>query len=249
MRSVRIAIPTYNGEIGALTMTGVARAMDEAKALGWGASFDIRPCDSLPPRARNHLVKRFLDSDATDLVFWDADVGTVPGAFARLLMHPVDVVGGVYRLRQDPEEYPLRFLPSGSHEDQETGLIEVDGIATGFLRIARTAIETMIAHFPDLWAIEHDLKIPWLFDYELRNHQYFSEDFVFCARYREAGGRIWADPILPFHHTGPKTFTGCYDKFRGAYLAAKTTPAELDEAQRDLDKIIQRADKRIISPC
>jgi hypothetical protein len=237
-RSVLIAIPTYNGEISATTFGSVFQAIREAEAAGWKASYQIRPLDSLPPRARNHLALGFLNSGATDLVFWDADVATCPGAFAALLAHDVDVVGGVYRLRQDPERYPIRPLPGGLIEDPATGLIEVDGIATGFLRIRRGALERMIAHFPDLWADERGVKIPWLFDYELRDHNYFSEDYVFCRRFREAGGRVWADPSLPFHHTGPKTFSGLYARHLGAQRAAATTPAELEAASRRLEETI-----------
>ena len=103
MTHVYIAIPSYSGEIGAPTVISLQRALKEAAALGVETTVDIRAHDSLLPRARNLLVQHFLDSAATDLVFWDSDVAPDPGGFARLLSHDVDCVAGCYRTRSDPE--------------------------------------------------------------------------------------------------------------------------------------------------
>jgi hypothetical protein len=74
------------------------------------------------------------------------------------------------------------------------------------MRITRSVGEKMIAAYPDLWY--HDstcspagLKVYNLFDFELLNHQYFTEDYVFCRRFRAIGGKVWVDPILELDHT------------------------------------------------
>src|SRR5579862_1959160 len=82
-RKAFIAIPTYSGEINYLTMVCVTRAIAEARENGWEADVGVRATDSLLCRARNVLVAAFLKTDATDLVFWDADVAAEPGAFVR----------------------------------------------------------------------------------------------------------------------------------------------------------------------
>ena len=38
--------------------------------------------------------------------------------------------------------------------------------------------------------------------------QYFGEDFGFCQRWRDMGGRIWVDPDICLNHIGRYTFTG-----------------------------------------
>jgi hypothetical protein len=43
----------------------------------------------------------------------------------------------------------------------------------------------------------------------LLDHQYFTEDYVFCRRFRAIGGKVWVDPILELDHTGTKVFRGC----------------------------------------
>ncbi|MDR3495291.1 MAG: hypothetical protein P4L82_11885 [Ancalomicrobiaceae bacterium] len=234
-----VAIPCYSGEVGALTMISVIHAIEEARVAGIDTVVAIRPGDSMLARARNAMVADFLASDATDLIFWDADIATTPGAFVALLSHDVDVVGGIYRARSDPERYIFRKLPGGSEVTADNGLIEVDGLGTGFLRIRRSAVDRMMAHFPDLVVIERDgRRLPWLFDFERRGNEYYSEDIVFCQRFRESGGRIWADPELPFHHTGQKTFSGCYGAVLGRARAAATPSSDLEAAQSALDDVL-----------
>ena len=237
-RSVFVAVPTYSGEISAPAATSLMRARDEAIAAGWDCTVNFRALDSMLPRCRNVMLTDFLRSGATDFVFWDADIATAPGAFARLLAHAVDFVGGLYRCRSDPERYIFRKLPGALAEDPRTGLVEVEGIGTGFMRVTRAAVERMIAAFPDLWVDDRAAgRLVWLFDFELRDHEYYSEDFVFCRRWRETGGKVWVDPDLPFHHIGAKTFSGRFADAWRRSLAARTSAEDLAAAQAALDAL------------
>lgn len=188
----------------------------ECGERGWEAAIMYRSHDSMITRARDVLFSMFLETDCTDLFFIDDDIGCRPGSFARLMEHPVDVVGGAYRGRKDPEEYAIRPLPSGIMQfDPETKLMEVEAVATGFLRITRAAAEQVAAADPDAWYTDSTapagLKIRSVFDNYLdrEKHQKWSEDYFFCRRYRETGGKVWVDPVLELDHTGTKTFTGC----------------------------------------
>jgi hypothetical protein len=242
-RSVFIAVPAYSGEVAVPTMTSIERARDEAAAAGWKCTVALRPGDSMVHRGRNTLLTDFIDSGMTDLVFWDADVACAPGAFMRLLSHPVDFVGGAYRFRMDPEGYAIRSIGPLTG-DPATGLLTNSELAlpAGFLRVTRAAVDRMVAAHPDLWARDRNgRRLVWMFDFLLIDHEAFSEDFVFCQRWREAGGTVWLDPELPLHHSGQKTFSGVYSHFLGRQLAALTTGDELAEAQRGLDAILTAA--------
>jgi hypothetical protein len=239
-RKIFIAVPAYSGEVTVPTMTSLLRARDEARGQGWECTIETRPGDSMVHRGRNVMLTDFLESDASDLVFWDADVAAAPGAFLRLVSHPVDFVGGVYPFRQDPEGYPLRAI-GPLIEDAATGLMTNAelGLPAGFLRVTRAGLERMVAAHPELWARERSgRRIVWLFDFALIDHEPFSEDFVFCRRWREAGGVVWLDPDLTLHHTGQKTFSGRYGDFYRRRLAAATTPQELEDAQGALDAFL-----------
>ncbi|MFZ1109855.1 MAG: hypothetical protein WAN43_16090 [Rhodomicrobium sp.] len=238
-KSIFIAVPAY-GDIAPPTMISLLRARDEARQAGWQCDIHIRPGDSMIHRARNAQLTEFLASDATDLLFWDADIAAAPGVFTRLMSHPVDFVGGAYRFRSGPEDYPIRWRGTLT-ADPATRLLTNPGLGlpAGFLRVTRAAIERMIAFFPDLWVRERDgSRLLWLFDFLMIDHEAFSEDFIFCQRWREAGGAVWLDPSLLLHHTGSRTVSGAYTHFLGRQLAARTTKEELAEAQRTLDSAV-----------
>jgi hypothetical protein len=238
-KNIFIAMPAYTGEINCHTAVSLARAMNEARDMGARAQIVIRPLDSLLPRCRNVLVTEFLNSDATHLVFWDSDIACAPGAFTRLVSHDAAVIGGAYRSRSDPEHYIYRRLPNSPLPpvpDPLTGLLEVEGLGAGFLYVTRAAIECMAAAHPDLWVMDPKAgRLVWLFDCELSNHQYFSEDVVFCARARAAGLSVFLDTFVHLHHTGAKTFSGCYAEFLARQAAAVTTSGELDAAVAKID--------------
>ena len=52
--------------------------------------------DALITRARNHIVKAFLESDATHLMFIDADIGFNPRDIVTMLTCDKDITCGIY---------------------------------------------------------------------------------------------------------------------------------------------------------
>lgn len=176
---------------------------------------------SLIQIARNQFVADFLASDCTDLVMIDDDMAWQDGAFMRLLSHPCDVVGGIYPMRTDPLCYPIRRLNGGKF-DKATGLLEVELMPTGFLRMTRACLEQMVACHPEL--AYSDDKVPCgvahaLFWVDLADNMPESkpglktvvgEDFSFCRKWRAMGGKVYADTLLRFRHWGKKGFEGCY---------------------------------------
>jgi GT2 family glycosyltransferase len=56
-----------------------------------------------------------------------------------------------------------------------------------------------------LWLLS---KIWHLFEFTLENHVLWGEDYTFCRKYRQAGGKVWIDPDIMLHHTGKMTYTG-----------------------------------------
>jgi hypothetical protein len=197
-----IAIPTHDGNVKAATCASLMHF------AGQGSGFEVhfRANDSLLPQARNVLLATFMASDCTDLVFVDADVAWQPGMLSRLLSHPVDFVAGAYRYKREPEEYPMQWLPKPMLiADPDTGLLEVASVPFGFVRLSRSCCERLIeAHKDRTFAVADtpDLKCWCVFDLEYRDGQYHGEDYVFCRRWRELGGKVWLDPLLELTHIG-----------------------------------------------
>lgn len=135
--------------------------------------------ESLVPRARNYLAWEFLRSEATHLLFVDADIEFTPDDALTLLVladpnSNKDVVCGAYpkkhiaweRVRdaakagfadEDPsvlEEFvgEFFFVPVEPHSPHDIDLpIEVRETGTGFMLIQRHVLERFQKVYPDRW--------------------------------------------------------------------------------------------------
>lgn len=104
-----------------------------------------KPGDSHVDRVRNHGVAQFLKTDCTHMLNVDSDIGFKPEDIDALLARDCDIVGGLYAKKQLGEPvWVLNMLPEIPTPD-DTGLIEVKFVGTGFMLIARTVFEKMIA--------------------------------------------------------------------------------------------------------
>lgn len=164
--------------------------------------------------ARNLLAHDFLKSSATDLLFWDADVAAEPHAALRLLSHNVDIVGGAYPLKDGTGKFPVRRFPKPFRDDWHAGgLVELEAIATGFLRIRRDVFEALRDSCDELYldgAKAHEFfkrgKAPAYFAGE--GFERIGGDMNFCREWTEKGGKIFVDPSLLFTHCGTVDFAG-----------------------------------------
>ena len=218
-RHVFVAIPTLNGKLKRHTEAALTCAEIEASGLGWKMQRFYWSQDSIIEHARNVLVAKFRQTDCTDMLCVDSDVAWGPGVFTKLMLHNVDLVAGAYRTKNEIEKYMVRTFPDVlAHIDEATGLLEVETVPAGFLRLTRACVERMVDAHQDEWFFAAncaDLKIHRLFAISLQGHSLVGEDFLFCKRWRAIGGKVWVDTTLPMHHIGRKgaMFTGTYGDF------------------------------------
>lgn len=168
--------------------------------------------------ARNVLVSQFYaNARFTDLVFIDTDQAWKLGEVCKLIDHPVDIVGGVARIKREPEEYRLNWLEQKEEgktftvTKDDNGLIEVESMGACFMRITRKAITTMIGNHPELEYIEKgcELGVAWnLFHHALKDKMTYGEDIVFCKLARHCGFKIYLDPEIYFAHIGTYYYEG-----------------------------------------
>jgi hypothetical protein len=212
-RRVIVSIPCYDGAPSHITQSSFLRSRDLANSLGIALDINMRVSDSSITRARDIMFSEFLDRwpEATDMVFIDADIGWEADGLMRLLAHPVDLVGGAYRSRGDPEVYVLRSLENELQRDRNTGLMAVEGVPTGFMRITRRAAVKLAEAYKDDWYTDPTapgLTIRQMFEFQVRDHRLYSEDYNFCRRWRALGETCWVDPDQTLHHMGMKVFSG-----------------------------------------
>ena len=206
-----IAAPSYDGKVEVWH----ASALSETCKMGLAKNINIfaiyMSYDSLVQRARNDIIQLALKSNVDDLVFIDCDVDWTPEDFFKLLDHNVDVVGGTYRRKSDDETYTLKLL--GDYVVQDNGLVEVDGIGTGFLRISKRAMRK-------IWSVSEEYREPhkadpirMVFDIGVVNGELVSEDNMFCAKWKDLDEKIYLDPNINPGHTGIKRWTGNFSEW------------------------------------
>ena len=207
-RHVVIAVPAYSGTVHLGTMRSVIRDMTALMARGDTVSVEDECGNTDISDARAAIVARFLKGSGTDLVFVDHDVIWESGALVKLMDYPVEFVAGVYPRRAEPIEYSVRYLPKQELQAVD-GLLEVEGVAAGFMRCSRTMLERMTRDYAGLTYVRQEQSICGLFDPYRLSERKLSEDYSFCQRWRDIGGKVWIDPEIKMGHVGSKVFTGC----------------------------------------
>ena len=159
-----VGTPCYGGVVTQPYMEAVFSLALAAASAGLRLSLTTLGQDALITRSRNTLVQRFRRTDATHLLFADADIGFAPEDVFRLLEHGRDVVGGLYPIRasfwddaarhrveqgEDPETAAFRYVGEPSGSPSPNGLVPARYAGTGFLLISRDAIERLIEAHPE----------------------------------------------------------------------------------------------------
>jgi len=171
-------------------------------------------------RARSRMVRQFLDTDCTDLLFLDADISFDVAAIAGMLATERDVVLCPYPKRQGgaggaihwenvakaapeykshPESrayaYALRVVDGGDQSVQPDGTVEIAGFGLGCCLISRSCLEKMAAYYEaadgfDDRFLGKPVATVGLFKQIHEGRELHSEDYSFCYRWRAMGGKI-----------------------------------------------------------
>ena len=209
---IMVAIPAYTGTIHLGTMRSLMTDLLALQARGDDWTLHDECGNALIADARALIVAQFLASECDTLVFIDADVAWEAGALLKLVDAPVDMVAGIYPQRRDPINYCVKWTDAKElWADPATGLLEVSGVPAGFMKLSRKQLEDMVEQYPDTeFYVETapDTKAWALFaDYRIGKHK-MGEDYAFCRRWTDMGGKVWVDPEIKMGHIGNKTFQG-----------------------------------------
>lgn len=213
-QKIFLATPAYNDVSGGYAYSMLALGSElQNKGIEFCAEIYTGNCHV--DDSRNRLVRDFLETDCTDLIFLDSDMRFNSTDLLRLIKFNRDVVGGTYPLKQDVESYPIRHL-AGKEDLTEDGLYEVEGAPTGFLRIRRDVLQMLSvisSKFPasDDW--KDRLQIPLIFERLYQNGTRWGGDYAFCLKWRAIGGRVFIDPCGRFEHFGEFVWRGSYRSY------------------------------------
>lgn len=242
--SVRIfiAVPTYTGGTSAQFLASMVESIPVLDAAGIGWDFCIEEGNCHVDDARNSLVRQFLKTDCTDLVFIDADVGWRATDLVALAGYDRDVVAGVYPKKQDDPDFPVLMEGGKSIWSEPDGCVEVLGAPTGFMRIRRGVLEALReAHkgrsFLGQGADVGDEPYYPIFERLISDGKRRSGDYAFCHKWKQQGGKIYVSPEMQFTHEGSKVWAGSLGAFwRKAHnIENPSLPALFDKLRRDGD--------------
>lgn len=204
-RRVVIGTPMHDGRCEA----EYAYSLVETIRLCTQSGVDVRPVfwpgEALVQKARCHLAEIALKAEA-DLVFIDADQGWKPQHLLQLLKHPVDVVGGAVVKKTEKESYNVHAKSIDLPID-EPGLIEIDGIGTGFLRLSYKALLALWQN-SEPFTDDFGNKLHWMFPVQIEGGRLVGEDIGVCAKLKSLGFKIYVDPGITCDHIGRKKYTG-----------------------------------------
>jgi predicted O-methyltransferase YrrM len=196
-KKVLLAMPTYDNPACAASFA-LARAREALHESGVQTALLMLQGNVHVDDARNSIVRDFLETDCTELVFLDADVTFEPDALVQLCHRDCDIVGGVYPYRREGSDHmPVRLMAGAECVD---GLREVEGLPTGFMKIKRHVFEKMADGRP--WFYDKVYPTTLHFDRPAPgdDHVRWGGDIDFCNRWRALGGKLYADEELRLGH-------------------------------------------------
>ena len=236
MSKLFLSTPCYGGLCLETYLTSIIKL--QMKLIQENIQFyiDTTENESLVHRARNVSVGRFIQkNDADFFMFVDADVDFDADSVIRLIKSGHDISVACYPKKcvmwdqakqavDNNDERDMAMLSSslvvniGAESRQvANGFIEILDGPTGFMLIKREVISNMYEHYKDTLTCVNDHQnrdfdtYCAIFDCMIDpvSKRYLSEDYAFCRRWQQMGGKIHADVNTTLGHVGNLPFSGC----------------------------------------
>ena len=192
--------------------------------------------ESLITRARNGMAHQFLQSDCTHLFFVDADIKFRASDAYHMVQADVPLICGIYPKKevnwhQVADAAKNNVPPDELHKfsgsfvvnlvgGQQSVTVAADKPAeimaggTGFMLIKREVFEALMPITPKYRNDLPNLGLGTeMYDFFQTSHcpesgRLLSEDYHFCVKYREVGGKVYAAPWCKLGHWGSFLFEG-----------------------------------------
>lgn len=210
MRKVLIATPSYDGRID----VWYANSLAESIRLGLANDIYFAPVymsyDALIQRSRNDLIAIAIESEFDDIIWIDSDIEWNPEWLLKLLNYDVDVVGGTYPKKSIEEQYTVKCNPEKLVGTID-GLIVVESLGTGFLRLSKKAIQYLWDNSEPYTHNGQERR--WIFEVKIQDGDIISEDVLMCQKLRDGGFSIYLDPSMTCNHIGTLKFQGNFEEF------------------------------------
>ncbi len=215
---VLICVPTHDGGIHRAAVGGIYTSV--AKLGGEKVGLVVRQ-GSFLPRLRDQLVADFLESGAKYMLCLDADIGFSVKHLEKLLAYSRDLVAdrefvaGAYAKKNYQDRRPICAF---NEEVMSNGLRGAQFVGAGFMLLPRAGLLRMSEFFKtlrypaDTMNAESGALVGLWSPYcsvkdTAGESRYLGEDYSFCARWTQMGGKIWVDEGIGLMHCGEAIYT------------------------------------------
>ena len=199
-----IAIPSYKF----INIEAVHCMFNLLSDVEDGRTLALHGGEGFVGRSRNHICSKFLESDFDELLQLDSDIIYTPENVNRIASLDVPIVAAFYAKKAPgmPVWVANRTSEGGSlgaNADQR-GLVKVETIGTGFMKVQREVLEKMrddglaaryIVDGTDI--VEYEF-----FPFRVVNGRLRSEDWSFCDNAHKAGFDVYGDTKNAVLHMG-----------------------------------------------
>lgn len=184
-----------------------------------------------PASGRNAIVKAFLKTECTHLLFIDDDMVFDQDAVNKLLAMDVDIATGIAYQRGEPFA-PCTFLFNAENksfypvETGGCGHVQVDAIGGYFFVIKRKVLETV----QKPWFVYGDTSLGYN-DSDDPDNRGIGEDIYFSAKAKHAGFEIWVNGDVEIGHIGQEQIinTDFYKEYKDSGKLEKFLNKEFKE--------------------
>lgn len=171
--------------------------------------------------ARNKLFGAFRRNDKfTHMLSIDSDQSWEPVDVVWLLLLKRDFIAAVSCKKCFPPQYAFTMMGDNGKEtplihEVETNVASIPYVGGAFTMISRDCAERMASSYlelqyrSDTGDIEHGVYDPMIVnDAKGEKLRRLSDDYAFCRRWRDIGGKVEAKMDINLGHTGAHRFSG-----------------------------------------
>lgn len=266
-RKLFVATPMYGGQCAGMFARSIADLSAICAQHGIPLQMYFLFNESLITRARNYCVDEFMRSDAQHLMFIDSDIGFNPhDVIAMMALQAMEeekynIIGGPYPKKciswekikmavdkgiadEDPnvlEKFvgDYVFNPKSTQQSIQIGEpCEVLEIGTGFMMVAKSAMQKFIDSYPQyMYKPDHvrteqfdgsrEIMMAFQAEIDPKSKRYLSEDYWFCQKAQDIGLKTWFCPWMKMQHVGTYIFGGSLADLASIGASATADPGQL----------------------
>ena len=237
--SIIVATPVFGDVFYTPYVQSLLRLQQAARERQW-AVHHMTVSYAHINESRNYLITNWYDkTEASHLLFVDADMGFAPQLVLDMVAFDKPVVGTIYtkrqvdlkRLAELAAKAPAERAIAQAHDfiirpvrgrppRRARGFVEVEGCGTGLMLIKRSAIATMLEKLPQISDPTATNASPLgaglermirVFDNITVDRRLLVNDFAFCHRWQKlCQGELWARADQAVTHIGLHKYAASY---------------------------------------